>query len=465
MGNLEWLTSEQSYALIIILLTTIYTIKGGMFSVVATEVLQYGIMVLAGVLVAAYTFFAFSDMEITSVITEEWKTVFFDWELDTHWNSEFQKFNDLVDSEGYKMFGALIGMSLFKGFFASIAGPTPSFDMQRILSTKTVKEAAYMSGFTNLVLFIPRYLLIGGVVVIALVVLAPQMAANPNLTGGDLEILLPQVINFHVPVGIKGLLLAGLLAAFMSTFSAFVNAGPAYIVNDIYKKYFKPKATDKHYIKASHIASFSVVALGVFMGFFADSINSLTLWITSSLFGGYVAANFLKWVWWRFNGWGYFWGMLSGLVVASLQFLLDQNKANLTEGTLLFELAQMSAIFLFPIIFGFSLLGSFLGTYLSKPTNMDVLKSFYANVHPWGFWKPVLKELKKDNKKIERNSEFWRDMVNCAIGIVWQSSMIVLPIYFIIRDYPKAFISLGVFLITTIVLKFTWLDKVRKIPN
>lgn len=465
VGNSEWLTSEQSYALIIILLTTIYTIKGGMFSVVATEVLQYGIMVLAGVLVAAYTFFAFSDMEITSVITEEWKTVFFDWELDTHWNSEFQKFNDLVDSEGYKMFGALIGMSLFKGFFASIAEPTPSFDMQRILSTKTVKEAAYMSGFTNLVLFIPRYLLIGGVVVIALVVLAPQMAANPNLTGGDLEILLPQVINFHVPVGIKGLLLAGLLAAFMSTFSAFVNAGPAYIVNDIYKKYFKPKATDKHYIKASHIASFSVVALGVFMGFFADSINSLTLWITSSLFGGYVAANFLKWVWWRFNGWGYFWGMLSGLVVASLQFLLDQNKANLTEGTLLFELAQMSAIFLFPIIFGFSLLGSFLGTYLSKPTNMDVLKSFYANVHPWGFWKPVLKELKKDNKKIERNSEFWRDMVNCAIGIVWQSSMIVLPIYFIIRDYPKAFISLGVFLITTIILKFTWLDKVRKIPN
>ena len=117
------------------------------------------------------------------MITEQWKNVFFSWELDTHWDSKFQKFNDLVDSEGYKMFGALIGMSLFKGFFASIAGPTPSFDMQRILSTKTVKEAAYMSGFTNLVLFIPRYLLIGGVVVIALVVLAPQMAANPNLTG------------------------------------------------------------------------------------------------------------------------------------------------------------------------------------------------------------------------------------------------------------------------------------------
>ena len=377
IGNTVILNSEQSYALIIIFLTTVYTIKGGMFSVVATEVLQYGIMVIAGILIAGYTFFAFSDADIAGVITPEWKNIFFSWELGEHWDSsKYQAFNNLIDSEGYKMFGALIGMSLFKGFFASIAGPTPSFDMQRILSTKTVKEAAYMAGFTNLILFIPRYLLIGGVVVIALVVLAPEMIANPNLTGADLEIILPKVINFHVPVGIKGLLLAGLLAAFMSTFSAFVNAGPAYIVNDIYKKYFKPKATDQHYIKASHIASFAVVGLGVFMGFFADSINSLTLWITSALFGGYVAANFLKWVWWRFNGWGYFWGMLAGLIIASLQFLLDQNKVNFTEGSILYELSNVSAIYLFPIIFGVSLLGSFLGTYLSPPTNMEVLKVF-----------------------------------------------------------------------------------------
>ncbi len=459
------LLSEQSYALIIILLTTIYTIKGGMFSVVATEVLQYVIMVIAGLLVAGYAFYNFSDVEVANVITDEWKNVFFGWELETHWSTKFQKFNDLIDSEGYKMFGALIGMSLFKGFFASIAGPTPSFDMQRILSTKTVKEAAYMSGFTNLVLFIPRYLLIGGVVVIALVKLAPEMISNPSFVGADLEILLPKVINFHVPVGIKGLLLAGLLAAFMSTFSAFVNAGPAYIVNDIYKKYFKPEASDKHYIKASHIASFAVVGLGVFMGFFADSINSLTLWITSSLFGGYVAANFLKWIWWRFNGWGYFWGMFSGLIIASLQFLLDQNKANFVDGSILYELSHMSAIYLFPIIFGVSLLGSFLGTFLSKPTDMKVLKSFYKNVRPWGWWTPVYKELRKEDDGFEKNTNFIKDMLNCGIGVIWQSSMIVLPIYFMIRDYPKTLWALLVFVITSIILKFTWLDKVRKIKN
>ncbi|PID71015.1 MAG: sodium:solute symporter [Flavobacteriales bacterium] len=464
-GNAILLTSEQSYALIIIVLTTVYTIKGGMFSVVATEVLQYLIMVIAGVLVAGYAFFTFTDADINSIITPEWKNIFFSWELGKHWSGNYDAFNQLIDTEGYKMFGAFIGMSLFKGFFASIAGPTPSFDMQRILSTKTVKEAAYMSGFTNLVLFIPRYLLITGIVVIALVVLAPGMAVDSGLTGLDLEIILPKVINNHVSVGIKGLLLAGLLAAFMSTFSAFVNAGPAYIVNDIYKKYFKPEADPKHYIKASHIASFVVVTLGVFMGFFAESINSLTLWITSALFGGYVAANFLKWVWWRFNGWGYFWGMVAGLFIATLQFVLDHNKGNFEVGTYLYEFSHLHAIYLFPIIFGFSLLGCFLGTYFTKPTQDIVLQSFYTNVRPWGWWKPVQKQLKTAGKAVEPNNEFWLDMFNCTVGIIWQSSMIVIPIYLLIRDYPKMWMAIGIFAITSIILKFTWLDRVNKIDN
>jgi len=465
MNGSVFLTSEQAYALLIIFLTTIYTVKGGMFSVVATEVVQYLIMIVAGVLIAGYAFINYTDIQINSVITPEWKNVFFGWEFETQWSDKFETFNRLIDTEGYKMFGAFIGMTLFKGFFASVAGPTPSYDLQRVLSTKSVKEAAYMSGFTNLILFIPRYLLITGIVVIALVNLAPELNANVNLTGADLELLMPKVVNLYIPVGIKGILLAGLLAAFMSGFSAFVNAGPAYIVNDIYKKYFKPVASNKHYIKVSQISSFLVVGLGVFMGFFADSINSLTLWITSALYGGYVAANFLKWIWWRFNGWGYFWGMVGGLIAASLQFILDQNKGNLAAGTFLHDLSQVPSIYLFPLIFGMSILGCLLGTYLSKPTDMEVLKSFYSNVRPWGFWTPVYKQLKAEDQSFQKNNDFYLDMMNCVIGIVWQSSMILLPIYFIIRDYPKALVALAVFLVTTTVLKFTWLDRVRKIEE
>ena len=465
IGEFNLLNSEQSYALLIIFFTTIYTIKGGMFSVVSTEVLQYGIMVLAGLLVAGYTFVSFTDAEVNNLIPEAWKSVSIGAELQGFWEGKKEPFNALIDSQGYKMFGAFIGMTLFKGFFASIAGPTPSYDMQRILSTRTVKEAAYMSGFTNLVLFVPRYLLIAGVVLLGLFFVAPEMTGAGSITGNDLEVILPKVINNHVPVGVKGLLLAGLLAAFMSTFSAFVNAGPAYIVNDIYKKYFKPKATDGHYIKASHITSLLVVLLGVIMGFFADSINSITLWITSALYGGYVAANFLKWVWWRFNGWVYFWGMLSGLLIATTQFFMDQNKGNFVPDSFLYEIAHVPAIYLFPGIFLFSLLGSFLGTYFTAPTNMDTLKSFYKNVRPWGLWKPVLKELQAENAKIEKNKDFWIDMLNCLIGIVWQSTMILMPIFLVVRDYPKMWASFLVFLLSSLILKFTWLDKIRKYKN
>ena len=452
IGDLTLLNAEQVYALILILLTTIYTIKGGMFSVVSTEVLQFGIMVLAGILVAGYTFFSFTDAEITALIPEEWTRVTFGSQLTGFWSGDFEEFNRLIDTQGYKMFGAFVGMSLFKGFFASIAGPTPSYDMQRILSTRTAKDAAYMSGFTNLVLFIPRYLMIAAIVLLGLVYIAPELANAGGVTSNDLEVILPQVINNHVPVGIKGLLLAGLLAAFMSTFSAFVNAGPAYIVNDIYKKYFKPEATDKHYVKASHIASFAVVTLGVIMGFFAESINSITLWITSSLYGGYVAANFLKWIWWRFNGWGYFWGMLSGLVIATLQFMIDQGASTYAEGSFLFWYSHIPAIYLFPIILGFSLLGSFLGTYLTPPTALKTLKSFYTSVHPWGWWKPVREQLTQE-EQVSKNTDFGLDMFNCIVGIVWQSSMILLPIYLVVRDYEKTAISLLVFGVTTLIFK------------
>lgn len=459
------LSSAQVYALLIIFFTTLYTIKGGMFSVVATEVLQYGIMVISGILLATYAYIHVSGAEINAIIPEDWRSIFFGSELNLNWAEKYDAFNILIDNQGYKMFGAFIGMTLMKGFFASIAGPTPSYDMQRILSTRTVKDAAYMSGFTNLVLFIPRYLLIAAVVILGLVYLAPQMAASNTISGNDLEIILPKVINNYVPVGIKGLLLAGLLAAFMSTFSAFVNSGPAYIVNDIYKKYFKPTASDKHYVRASHLASFFVVILGVIMGFFADSINSITLWITSALYGGYVAANFLKWIWWRFNGWGYFWGMVAGLFIATLQFLLDQNKGNLTESSWLYEVSQIPAIYLFPFIFFFSLLGSFWGTFLTPATSMDTLKSFYTNVRPWGWWKPVRKALAEANTPVQKNNNFGIDMFNCAIGIIWQSSMILIPIYLMIRDFPKMWWSVAAFAVTSLILKYTWLDKIRKIED
>jgi SSS family solute:Na+ symporter len=78
---------------------------------------------------------------------------------------------------------------------------------------------------------------------------------------------LPAVINNFLPVGLVGLLLSGLLGAFMSTFSGTMNAAQAYIVNDIYLKYFNPKASTKKIITMNYLVGVIVVAVGVILGF------------------------------------------------------------------------------------------------------------------------------------------------------------------------------------------------------
>ena len=217
----------------------------------------------------------------------------------------------------------------------------------------------------------------------------------------DLEMILPDTLGRFVPAGLLGLLVAGLLAAFMSNFAATVNAAPPYIVNDIYKRFINPNAEQKTYVRLSYVASLGVVILGVTMGWFVDSINEVIQWITAALWGGYTASNVLKWYWWRFNGYGYFWGMVTG-IGASLLLVVFQR----------LHLTTLSALNSFPVILAVSVVGCVAGTLLTKPDEDEVLKSFYRRVRPWGFWGPVLEKVRKADPAFQPNRDFWRDMFN-----------------------------------------------------
>ena len=439
------LTSEQSYALLIIAITTLYVIKGGMYSVVLTEVLQFVIMTISCIVVGYIAFTQVSPEQVLSAVPAGWENFWFGWNLDLDWSTYLASVNDKISSDGFELFGYLIMMMIFKGIFASLAGPVPSYDMQRVLSTRTPAEAAKMSGLTILVLFFPRYLMIMGFGALAIAFMMPEFQAmGSNI---DFEQILPLAIERFVPVGFKGLLLAGLLAAFMGTFAAFINAAPAYIVNDIYKKYINPEASDKTYVRYSYASSLVLVMIGLVGGFFAASINALTLWITSALYGGYAAANVLKWIWWRFNGYGYFWGMLGGLIASTVVPLL---------------LPDVAAIYLFPIILAASFIGCIAGTFLSDPESDAVLTAFYKTTYPWGFWKPVVKKIQAVHPEFKANSELQMDAFNILIGIIWQMTLVIMPMYLVIQMYPEFLISLGVFLVTTLILKKTWYDKLRE---
>ena len=436
------LTSEHVYALIIMGITTLYVIKGGIYSVVLTEVLQFIIMSISCVVVAYIAMTSVSAEQVLNAVPKGWSDLSFGWNLDLDWSNHLAAVNTKINNDGFELFGYLFMMMLFKGIFASLAGPVPSYDMQRVLSTRTPVEAAKMSGLSILALLFPRYLMITGFAVLALVYLLPDFQAMG--TELDFELILPMAIEKFIPIGFKGLLLAGLLAAFMSTFAAFVNAAPAYLVNDLYKKYVNPTATDKTYVRFSYLASLIIVGIGLIAGFFAESINSLTLWITSALYGGYAAANVLKWIWWRFNGYGYFYGMLAGLVASTFVPPL---------------MPEVAAIYIFPIILVASFVGCILGTFLTRPNEDEVLMNFYTQTKPWGFWKPVIRKIQLQNPSFEPNKDFKRDSINVCIGIIWQMSLTVMPIYLVIKNFNLFAVGASVFIITSILLKLNWYDK------
>jgi Na+/proline symporter len=433
--------SDDTYAWILMGITTFYVVKGGMFSVVFTEVVQFCILTVASIAIGIIAMVKVAPDMLNQVVPAGWHDLFFGWNLNLNWTT-IPEINNRIASDGYSLFGIFFIMMCFKGILISAAGPAPNYDMQRVLSTKGPREAALMSSTVNVVLFFPRYMMITGLTVLALAFYTPDLAAMGDKL--DLEKILPLALAKFVPVGILGLLMAGLLAAFMSNFAATVNAAPAYLVNDIYKRYINPNATQKRYVWLSYIVSFSVVVVGLLFGLITHSIDSIVQWIVSGLWGGYTASNVLKWYWWRFNSWGYFWGMVAGIV------------SSLTV-PLLFS--QLHAINTFPIILGLSLVGCFVATFLTKPEDDEVLKDFYRRVRPWGFWGRIHALVVKEDPGFQRNKDFYRDMFNIVVGTIWQTCFIVLAMFLVTRHFRNFTVTLVVLVITSIILKFNWYDK------
>jgi len=330
-------------------------------------------------------------------------------------------------------------LMVFKGVLSSMAGAAPNYDMQRILAAKDAREASFMSAIVSVAL-VPRWILITAITLIGLAFVTPEFNKMGN---ADFELMLPYVINNFLPAGLVGILLAGLLSAFMSTFSATVNAGAAYLVNDIYKPYLNPEAGDKTLVRAGYLASVLVLAAGIGVGFFLSSINSITQWIVSGLFGGYTAANVLKWYWWRLNGYGYFWGMLTGIVCALLVPVV---------------VPDWQPLYAFPFILLFSGVACFAGSLLTNPVEAETLKKFYRDVRPWGFWQPVYEMCRAEDAAIEPNRDAARDLTNCSVGIIWQLTLVTIPVYVILRNFTGVLTSVLILLTTTVFLKKFWYD-------
>lgn len=428
------------YGILFTCFAVFYSLLGGMKSIVWADVIQYSLMAISSVVVGVIAMNAVASNEL--LVPDGWLTPFFGMNLDLDWTAIIPEVNQKIQADGFNLFTIFFMMMVFKGVLVSLAGPAPNYDMQKILSTKSPREAALMSGSVSAILMPIRYFMIAGFGVLGLLYYDKlDLIVGGNI---DFEQILPSAISEFVPVGFLGLLLAGLLAAFMSTFAGTLNATQAYIVNDIYLKHIKPDAPNQEIKFVNYIAGLIMVFVSIVLGFYAKDVNDVLQWIVSGLYGSYVAANVLKWYWWRFNGHGFFWGMVGGLVPAlSFRFIF--------EGIL--------DLYTFPLMLLLAVIGCIIGTYAAPPADEESLMNFYKNVRPWGFWKPIHDKVVAQDPTFQRNKDFKRDMFNVFIGIIWQTALVIFPIYLVLLETVPTIVALVVATACTLILKKTWFDK------
>jgi SSS family solute:Na+ symporter len=437
------------YGIIFTLFATFYSILGGMHSIVLGDVIKYCLMTIACISIGIIAMIHLQGHHLN--VPQGWLNPFFGVRLGLDWHNMLEDASKKIQGDGFSLFSVFFMMMLFKGVFASVAGPAPNYDMQKVLSTRSPQEASKMSGFVSIILLPIRYSMIIGLTVLALLYYDQISPALQTAQGTDFERILPATINNFLPVGLMGIVLTGLLGAFMGTFSGTLNAAQAYLVNDIYLKYVNPHASTRRTIYMNYLAGVVVVITGIVLGLFVKDVNTVLQWIVSGLYGGYVAANMLKWHWWRFNASGFFWGMLAGIIPAIALAVLKS-----------FGWLHGLDLYYWPILFLLSLAGSILGSYAAPPTETAVLVSFYRNVRPWGFWKPIHEKVIHEDPAFTGNKNFRLNMFNISLGIIGQLCLTILPMYIVLWMKGPLLITVALLLAICFILKKTWWNKLNE---
>lgn len=445
--------TAKFYGVSICLVATFYSIVGGMHGIVLADFIKYMIMIVCSLFVGSIAMMHLADsgIAIKDMMPVGWDSPMFGWELGLEWQNILVDAQVKLEKDGYKLFSAIVGMMFFSGVLKSLAGPAPNYDCQKILSTKSPEEASKMSGFISIILLPIRYFMTMGLCILGILYFK-DLTLGQTADGINFESIMPAVINKYLPVGLVGLVLAGFLGAFMSNFSGTLNAGQAYLVNDIYLKFIKPDADRKKIITMSYLSGTVMVILGVGLGLLIKDVNMIFNIITAGLYGGFVCANVLKWYWWRFNANGFFWGMLAGIIASAIPPALSVSGV-----TDYFDGTRM--LYYFPVFIIIQFVACVVGSYAAPPTNQETLIDFYKTVRPWGFWKPIKEAAQAQDPTIVENKNFGINMANVAMGITGQILLTLLPMYFILSKWTGFAIVLVLMMVIVLIMKRTWWNR------
>ncbi len=266
---------------------------------------------------------------------------------------------------------------------------------QRMFSAKDEKNSLLATLWFNIAHYAIRpwpWILVG----LASVILYPNLA--------DPETGYIRVLIDYLPFWLRGLMVAAFMAAYMSTIGTQLNWGASYLVNDFYKRFWKPDETDRHYVSVSKAATVLLTIISAIITFYMDSIaGAWKLLLVTGAGTGTVLI--LRWYWWRINAWSEVSAMASAFVVSiALQLGFGYN----TDDSIQFAHLMLITVGITTVVW-------LATTFLTQPEPATKLESFYRKVRPAKFgWSPIA-QIAKD---VPISNDFGWNIVDWICGCI-----------------------------------------------
>ncbi|MCR9263628.1 MAG: Na+:solute symporter [Flavobacteriaceae bacterium] len=329
---------------------------------------------------------------------------------------------------------------------------------QRMLAAKDENHAIGATFFFNIMHYALRpwpWILVA----LASLVVYPDIAsiheAFPNVTEDKLgHDLAYSAMMTKLPTGLLGIVLASLVAAYMSTISTQLNWGSSYIVYDFYKQQINPNATEKQMVNVGRLSTVVLMVLSAFLALaLQDAMGVFNLLLSFGAGTGLIFI--LRWFWWRINAWSEITAMFSSGILAVLLETTSLREILFAPETGVFpEWADLPFIMVVTSIIWLT------ATFVTQPESKEVLRSFYLKIQPGGpGWKRIVDEADAENVKIVKSNEKWSvpaGITAMLLGVVLIYSIMFATGYWIYQETQLALILTGVALVSGFFLIKAW---------